>query len=68
MYSVLPARIACEYGPIAAGASGEWITCLAMAFSVRECEFSSGGRVVGAVAAMRVSEAAVAWPGAATAI
>src|SRR5947207_886057 len=27
-YTVLPARIACEYGPIAAGAASEWITCL----------------------------------------
>src|SRR6476620_10049399 len=42
MYSVLPARIACEYGPIAAGASGDWIACLAMAFSVEEHKFSSG--------------------------
>src|SRR6266568_5544888 len=32
-YTVLPARIACEYGPIAAGAASVWIACLLTAMA-----------------------------------
>src|SRR5438132_366944 len=36
-YTVPPARIACEYGPIAAGAVALWIACLLMSYLLARC-------------------------------
>ena len=63
-YTVLPARTACEYGPIAAGARSVWMICLAIGNSCRTgvdsiCHVPAGVRYrTGATAHMQATSSA----------